>query len=262
MCVICVKKENQQLPDERMIRDMWLHNPDGAGFMYPKNGKVVIKKGFMELDSFLKAVSKIPHVESVPVVMHFRIATSGGINTGMCHPFPLSDNVNKLKKTALKCNVGIVHNGIIDIACTDGLSDTASFIKNELFDVTNKKANLFKDNAFLQKVEKRIQSKMCVLTGDGDISLIGDFKEYNGYTLSNTYFVPTLYGSISNSMYNDCITDYVSAIPDYVYGDNAYINRYGDVYIYDDVDLVGWYVDTIDDNLYNPDKSFEMEVIY
>ena len=47
------------------------------------------------------------------VVFHFRISTSGKIDEGNCHPYPLTDDSIYLRKTNLRCSIGIAHNGII-----------------------------------------------------------------------------------------------------------------------------------------------------
>lgn len=41
------------------------------------------------------------------------ISTSGKIDEGNCHPYPLTDDSIYLRKTNLRCSIGIAHNGII-----------------------------------------------------------------------------------------------------------------------------------------------------
>ena len=48
MCIICCKPMGKDMPTEEIMKNMWVNNPDGAGFMYVKNHKLVIEKGFME----------------------------------------------------------------------------------------------------------------------------------------------------------------------------------------------------------------------
>ena len=47
MCIICAKPAKTAFPDAETIRTMWYRNPDGAGIMYARDGKVCIEKGFI-----------------------------------------------------------------------------------------------------------------------------------------------------------------------------------------------------------------------
>ena len=70
---------------------MFENNPDGAGFMYAYQGNVFIEKGFMSYEEFkvgLDNLSQKYDISALPLVMHFRIATSGNVDGGTTHPFP------------------------------------------------------------------------------------------------------------------------------------------------------------------------------
>ena len=54
MCIIIAKNRNGRLPSEEELKTSFEYNSDGAGFMYIDNGKVVIDKGYMTYDSFIK----------------------------------------------------------------------------------------------------------------------------------------------------------------------------------------------------------------
>ena len=56
MCIICVSKPGVRQPDENTIRTMFLHKPHGAGYMVARDGRVIIHKGFMNPDEYLRAV--------------------------------------------------------------------------------------------------------------------------------------------------------------------------------------------------------------
>ena len=55
MCVICASPKGVRQPNRSEIKAMFLRNPDGAGYMVARDGKVTIHKGFMNLDEFLNA---------------------------------------------------------------------------------------------------------------------------------------------------------------------------------------------------------------
>ena len=91
MCIIAIKDKGINLPSTKTLETMFRNNPDGAGFMYAKAGKVIIRKGFMTFKAFKSALDKICDIDNLPLVMHFRIATSGSVDAGTTHPFPISN---------------------------------------------------------------------------------------------------------------------------------------------------------------------------
>ena len=58
---------------------------DGAGYMYARDGKVTIHKGFMNIEDFLTAVHAEQFTPQDSVVYHFRISTQTGVNAPMTH---------------------------------------------------------------------------------------------------------------------------------------------------------------------------------
>lgn len=85
MCIICVSKSGVQQPTDSTIRAMFRRNPHGAGYMYARNGKVTIHKGFMNIEDFLSAVHTERFTPQDSVVYHFRISTQAGVNAAMTH---------------------------------------------------------------------------------------------------------------------------------------------------------------------------------
>jgi predicted glutamine amidotransferase len=70
--------------------------------MYAVNGKVVVHKVMKDFNKLYKLYKEANKLNT-NIVLHFRIATSGGINDYNLHPFKISDD-------AWFC-----HNGILDI---------------------------------------------------------------------------------------------------------------------------------------------------
>ena len=92
MCIIAVKKAGAEMFPETTIRTMFTNNPDGAGIMYYDYllQKVIYHKGFMKVEQLLDFI-KDRDWKNIPVVLHFRIGTSGH-KTKLCtHPFPVFD---------------------------------------------------------------------------------------------------------------------------------------------------------------------------
>lgn len=86
MCVILSCETNR--PTLQTLLDCELDNPHGAGIAWRQGGKIHFKKG---LDA--QEVHRISLKVQLPYVIHFRIATAGGMSPEMCHPFPIGGSV-------------------------------------------------------------------------------------------------------------------------------------------------------------------------
>ena len=91
MCIICVSPARTRQPSISQIKMMFQSNPHGAGYMYARDGRVHIHKGFMDIDSFLSAVKAEHFTAKDSVVYHFRISTQAGVNPEMTHAVCLSE---------------------------------------------------------------------------------------------------------------------------------------------------------------------------
>lgn len=207
MCVIAAKPQNVPMPTEDTLETMWYNNPDGAGFMYPKDGKVQIRKGYMTWDSFKKALDdtrKIVDLDKVPVVLHFRITTHGGTKPENCHPFPVTDSIGLLKKKKLSAKLGVAHNGIIDITPRKGISDTMEYIISQLGPLQKAVPRFYKNEHLMEMISNAIDSKMVFMNGEGKIYTIGNFIEDGGIKYSNSTYKTWRY---SKSLYYGCMDD-------------------------------------------------------
>ena len=188
MCVIAVSPKGIRQPNESDLHSMWTTNPHGGGYMVARNGRVEIHKGFMTWDEFIRSVRSEKFTKNDSVVYHFRIATQGGINPEMSHPFPITDKDKYLKGLDIYCPVGIAHNGIIPLTTTVNettLSDTALFIKKYLINLIRCPQDIHNYN--IQKmIEELGKSKFALMDSDGNIVTIGKFYDDNGIMLSNT----------------------------------------------------------------------------
>lgn len=117
MCVAIVKPANVDFPKE-LFEMAWRKNPHGGGYMYAADGKVIVRKGFMNLDEMMVDYeANKPFFGDSPVVLHFRIRTHGPVAPEQTHPHVINDRL------------AYVHNGTISIqiptASTN--SDTMEF---------------------------------------------------------------------------------------------------------------------------------------
>jgi hypothetical protein len=159
------------------LQNSWDKNPDGAGFMYAEDEKLTIVKGLMTFEAFCAAYE--PH-KSKKCVLHFRIATHGGVNEQNTHPFQVTDTL------------GMVHNGILNNVKTPNAewSDTWHFTEMYL----KKYHYLWLDNEFKDLVESYIgSSKLILMDNLGKVEI---FKEKSGYWDSNCWFSNKSYQTV------------------------------------------------------------------
>lgn len=196
MCVIVVKEKNEQFPKWEDLRKCWNRNCHGAGIMFAHDNEVYIYKGFMSWGNFYKSVEELRKKYSLnekSVVFHFRIATSGSKDSHTCHPYPLTKNIEFLKKLQLLTSCGIAHNGVISICDNKDkkLNDTQLFIKDffyDIYELCNGEINQ-KMMDIIEKLSNiKSTSKFTILERNGDIKCIGEFYTYNGNKYSNLYW--------------------------------------------------------------------------
>ena len=192
MCIIIAKEIGKNLPNKSLLKKCWEKNKDGAGIMFNHNNKIIIKKGFMSFEKFYKEflnIDEIYNLKEKGLVIHFRISTSGLVDEGNCHPYPLTNVDEYLRKTNLKCDIGIAHNGvIIEYNRMDKiLNDTQLFIKNFVFDImSNTKKDYYKSLVFKKMIEKMIDaSRLVMMNGEGNIYFFGTWLKENGLYFSN-----------------------------------------------------------------------------
>ena len=188
MCIIVAKRTGIAMPDRTILKTCFDNNPDGAGIMWNESNKVHICKGFMtwyDFDNFMNTLSNRINLIETSVVMHFRITTHGGTSPHNCHPFPISSRVRDLKRLSYESDIAVCHNGVIPIKCIPKLSDTQTYIVKRL---SRFRKRFYENKACLKQIECEIQSKMCFLTGKGEIYLVGDFVEDNDIFYSNSSY--------------------------------------------------------------------------
>lgn len=192
MCIIAIKKANQPLPEGKIMETMFKNNSDGSGFCYCMNGEVRIQKGYMTYESFSEAIKKVAEkidTYANPMIFHFRIATHGGVNPALCHPFQMSKRISELKFTEVTTNLGIVHNGIISINTRKETSDTMEYITRNLYKRYKRDREFYKNKKIRKAILAEIgNSKMAFLDSKGNVYTIGDFIEDNGILYSNSSY--------------------------------------------------------------------------
>ena len=212
MCIIAVSKKGVRQPSLKQLHNMYDNNPDGAGYMYAKDGKVHIHKGFMTWDDFERAVKAENFTKDDPVVYHFRISTQAGVKASMTHPFPLTDNLSYCEELDLVCPVGLAHNGIITMtsfAKETKYSDTAYFIAWYMTKLIRNEDDIA-DPCVNDMIETLTNSKWAIMDGNGDIETVGKFQKVKGLLFSNFSYSDTYTKTIIPTNYRFASDDYYS----------------------------------------------------
>jgi hypothetical protein len=166
MCLAIAKPARAVIPVEHLEAG-YESNPHGCGFCYPEGGKVVVVKGLLKFEDFLKQYKEKEHL---PMLVHFRMSTHGKPNFINCHPFSM-----------LNGKYALIHNGVIPISLQyPELSDTGNFSKLVMEPMLKAGIDLAKP-AFVYLVEQCIGScnKVCVMDEKGRIVI---YNEASGET--------------------------------------------------------------------------------
>lgn len=226
MCVIVYKPAGVEFPDEKLLMNCFERNSDGAGYMYAHKGRVFIRKGLMTYKGFADSLDDLdPRVDRTksPFVFHFRISTQAGVRKDCCHPYPLSKNMDDLRKLKSEADIGIAHNGIIDLTSEytykgktqPTYNDTMKFITDYLTLIIQDR-HYYKNRDTVTLIEKLAGSKLAILDGAGHCELIGKFEKKDGCWYSNdSYKGWSAYKKYYSKPYSYNWDDY-----DYIYGSN------------------------------------------
>ena len=90
MCIAILKPKNIKLTKATLSK-AWDANPDGGGFAFAKDGKMMAFKS-LDKDVFIDTLSKAMKLDNATFMVHFRIATQGSINLDNAHPFAVTKN--------------------------------------------------------------------------------------------------------------------------------------------------------------------------
>ena len=200
MCIIAYKPAGKTI-SRKTLELCFKNNPDGAGFMYPCEGKVLINKGHFTFDNFWAAAEKISRIygDSIPVVYHFRIATAGYVDKTNCHPHRIAPDL------------AFVHNGIlqcVNVSKNSDKSDTIAYRNKHLRKMTGK--SLHNLPAFIAMGEHIGKfNKFVFMNGKGRIAFAnessGVWDESTGCWFSNNTYKSLSYSAWFNNydLYDD-----------------------------------------------------------
>jgi hypothetical protein len=187
MCIIAAQMTNAAPLADDILSRCWDDNPDGAGFMYCREGELVIRKPFFRFADFREAylTEQREWAQSSPFILHFRWATHGSLNATNTHPH-----------TIIPRKVGMVHNGVIRIDVPKGLdvSDTVWYAARQL---CGKSQERLMGKRMRRRIESQIGkgNKIVLLDNVGNVSICNEGQGiWEGDTwYSNDGYLPKWY---------------------------------------------------------------------
>ncbi len=209
MCIIVVCQD--KWPSEEELKNCFDANGHGAGMAWVDYDKkqVVYEKGLKDHHDILKIINS-GKVKFFPAIIHFRIASSGGISDELTHPFPLTKDV----PTALKGRApGVLfHNGTwsgwSDKLLAGLSADPSGKIPDGEWSDTRALAWFVARggakmlNFLYNNINGLKPDKIAVLTGKGELMLKGEWERGMGFIASNTGFRWKRYHTSSPTSFN------------------------------------------------------------
>ena len=191
MCIIVYKPEGSPMPPADTLRRCFEENPDGAGLMWPENGRVMLRKGFMDWGALSHAISnELPRdARELPVALHFRIATHGRVKPGCCHPFAVCKDYKTMRAQSVSAAVGFMHNGTLaGLETSQDVSDSMAYARNVLAPLKEMRGDL-SGAAQRRIVEATSQgSRFLLMTGGARVLTFGRWMTDGGCLFSNESF--------------------------------------------------------------------------
>lgn len=181
MCVAIYKPAGVELPALEVLKRCWDTNPDGAGFAMLTGGEraIEIHKGYMNWKQFVAAYEKYHLADFAgDMLLHFRIATHGGISPGLTHPFSLTKEIKLLTHTNVLTNCALIHNGMLPIKPEGDISDTMELCRR----LSGFRTNI--PEVFNLINGMRGSNKIAVMTRE-KVHLFGDWENIDGVYFSN-----------------------------------------------------------------------------
>lgn len=179
MCIIIYKPKGSDMVGKKTLRTCFENNPHGAGYMLSDGGLVRWEKGFMDFDSLMESLKKEGNLKDRNVVIHFRITTQGGVQKGLCHPFPVCGSFASMRELEGYAEHAVAHNGIIP-SCSSSMAkdhnDTMEWVRR-FADPIMGLCPRWRDDEIAHRLLEDVSegNKFAIMDGDGSVTLIGRF---------------------------------------------------------------------------------------
>ncbi len=238
MCVISLV-EDGVFPSKKTLKQMESLNSDGGSIAWlNKNGTKSYKKGIKA-----KEIHSIINKRLIPqgietAIIHFRIASIGGVKKKLCHPFEISSKVDLNLETNNTTKDLLFHNG----TWSEYAEELVEYLKKQKAPITIPRGE-YSDSRIMAYLAHKIGhkgmaklvkgwNKVAVLTSKGIIKYGNNWCEVKNNECSNNYFVPTK--NTGWGGYNNAFTSYDYKNDTYTSGVTKYKSKDGDK------DLIGY----------------------
>ncbi len=198
MCIIVLNTKENLSKD--LLHECWLVNNDGAGIMYSIDGKLNTFKELKNFNTYYEYYHTLrTEFKKINIGLHFRIATSGKIDSNNIHPFIVNEKL------------AFMHNGVIDIPLQkkSRISDTIAFNQKILKQLPN---NFLNNRAVTNLISRYIgRSKLLFMNHIGKYWLINEdlgHWDKSGNWFSNYSYCETNFLNQNNIFWEDEIGEY------------------------------------------------------
>jgi hypothetical protein len=191
MCIIGIKDHKAEDFTEEILKYCWEKNSDGAGYAYwlPTESLWQVHKGFMKWGDFIEKYKSQNFKKEDTVFVHFRIGTSGYKDGGNCHPFPILDDVDEMRKLEFKTPYMAIHNGVVGNG-EKVASDTICYIRDYLFPLMS----IWEDKRVHDNIADTILTKGAsrwIVTYKETYWKYGTWHKYKDWEFSNLNYAPS-----------------------------------------------------------------------
>lgn len=222
MCIIiCV--EDGHFPTKATLKSAESLNSDGGAIAWlNKDGTMSYKKGIKasKISKIIKNQLTPNHVKTA--IIHFRIASVGGVKPQLCHPFEITNEVSLNMGKGKTTTELLFHNG----TWSDYADTLLDYLKVQKTPVQIPKGD-YSDSRIMaylafqlghQELNKLVSgwNKIAILTSEGIVKYGTGWVNHKGNSCSNDYaWKESVYSwnqsSWSNSRFaDDCVTVSVS----------------------------------------------------
>ena len=186
MCIALYLPKFQEV-DRETLYNCYCSNPDGFGFAYFVDGKLIIRK-FIGQNNISLGIEEFlltrEHFKSKQFMAHFRIASHGKISKRTCHPF-------KINNEMVFCHNGILSDFTNQLSIDSKISDTMLFNKKVFQKLPT---DFMRYPVYKKMLEETIGqfNKMIIMNADGNHWILNeDVGEWDkGIWFSNDSYKP------------------------------------------------------------------------
>lgn len=174
MCLLIINQTNKI--SKTQLKNAWENNSHGCGMSYKYDNEVIIQK-YESFEMFYPDYVEAREDVSTPILLHFRIASSGGRGFDNVHPFYVREN---------KLSMG--HNGTIRTLGDDTMSDSRH-LAQILSTFKGNTVKMLEHSGISQMIKAVIgSSKLAFIDAQGGYKIINEHLGHwtaNGDWMSN-----------------------------------------------------------------------------